>query len=376
MKKQFFTPAVRRAIQALAPLAAGMAVLWLFSLSPQQTEKFYSRSIYPWLSQSLAILGNLFPISLAETLIVTGALFCLLMIVRWVFRMVSQKQRAKEIFGRGVYWGVSVCSWFFLAFSVLCGPNYHRMPLADSLGLPMVPVTAENLTALCTQLVQDANALRAQCIEDSQGHMALGDESYMQSSHDMHLTYQQMGEQFDFLSGSYPQPKYMAFSKVLSRLQLCGFFFPYTMEANINVDMPSFYIPSTMAHELSHVHGFMREDEANFLGYYVCMQSQRADFRYSGTMLALIHSMNALAVADPQAHQALCTQYSAGVRADLDAANAYWAAYDGASARVYDQVNDQYLKLNGQADGVQSYSRMVELMVSCHQAGWMQPVAS
>lgn len=44
--------------------------------------------------------------------------------------------------------------------------------------------------------------------------------------------------------------------------QLCGVYSPFTVEANYNGDMPDYNVPHTLCHELSHLKGFMREDEA------------------------------------------------------------------------------------------------------------------
>ena len=44
--------------------------------------------------------------------------------------------------------------------------------------------------------------------------------------------------------------------------------------------------------------------------------------------------------------------------------NEYWDQYEGKVAEVSNQVNDTYLKLNDQKDGVQSYGRVVDLMLA------------
>ncbi len=44
---------------------------------------------------------------------------------------------------------------------------------------------------------------------------------------------------------------------------------------------------------------------------------------------------------------------------DLQENNEYWDQYEGKVAEVSNQVNDTYLKLNDQKDGVQSYGRVV-----------------
>lgn len=41
----------------------------------------------------------------------------------------------------------------------------------------------------------------------------------------------------------------------MSRINYTGFFFPYTAEANVNVDSPLCMLPSTIAHELAHQRG-------------------------------------------------------------------------------------------------------------------------
>ena len=89
----------------------------------------------------------------------------------------------------------------------------------------------------------------------------------------------------------------------MSYLDITGVFFAYTFEANVNVDVPDYSIPATMGHELSHLRGYMREDEANFLGYLCCRESSHPDLRYSAAMLAFTHATNQLFRQDPEAAQ-------------------------------------------------------------------------
>ena len=117
-------------------------------------------------------------------------------------------------------------------------------------------------------------------------------------------------------------------------LQITGIFTPYTFEANINIAAPDYNIPATMCHELAHSRGFMREDEANFIGYLACRESDSAEFQYSGTMLALVHSINRLYDADYDAFLEVNALMSEGVRLDFADNNAYWARYEGPVAEV------------------------------------------
>ena len=140
------------------------------------------------------------------------------------------------------------------------------------------------------------------------------------------------------------------------------------METNINVDVPDYSIPSTIMHELSHSYGFMREDEANFISFLGCIQSESLEFQYSGYMHALIHAGNKLAGIDMDLYTELNKTYDPGVRLDLNANSDYWDQFeDTVIQEVSNVVNDTYLKANNQSDGVASYGRMVDLLLAWYR---------
>ena len=85
-------------------------------------------------------------------------------------------------------------------------------------------------------------------------------------------------------------------------------------------------------------------------------------------MLALVHSMNSLYSVDQDAFFALAQQYSPGVAMDFQYNNLYWQQFEGAVAVVSSKVNDSYLKANFQSDGVQSYGRMVDLLLADYRS--------
>ena len=128
--------------------------------------------------------------------------------------------------------------------------------------------------------------------------------------------------------------------------------------------MTAYNIPFTLCHELSHLRGFMQEQEANFIAFLACTESDRIEFQYSGYLSGWVYCMNTLYEASYESWQEVRAQLCAEAEPDLKANNAFWASYDGKVAEVANQVNDTYLKINGQEDGVQSYDRMVDLIVA------------
>jgi hypothetical protein len=86
-------------------------------------------------------------------------------------------------------------------------------------------------------------------------------------------------------------------------------------------------------------------------------------------MLAVIYAMNELHKADPEAAAALGRNYSGAVRRDLLFLNEYWKQFEGRAERISSDINDAYLKSNRQKKGINSYARMVELLLAEQRAG-------
>lgn len=60
---------------------------------------------------------------------------------------------------------------------------------------------------------------------------------------------------------------------------------------------------------------------------------------------------------------ALRETYSEGLSRDMAHYADFWRMYEGKTNEVADRVNDTYLKANRQEDGIQSYGRMVDLLL-------------
>ena len=217
--------------------------------------------------------------------------------------------------------------------------------------------TVEELTSYCTMITEEVNHLSDQVNRELlKNQEQLGDKAAQ--------AMEQLGKTYVGLSGYYPRPKPVLLSEILSYQQLTGVYSPFTVEANYNADMTAYNIPFTMCHELSHLRGFMREDEANYIAYLACSQSDALEFQYSGALMAWIYSTNLLWEYAPDIYEELQESLRLEVRKDLKENTAFWDRYDGAVAKVAGKVNDTYLKANKQTDGVESYDRMVDLLMA------------
>ncbi len=305
---------------------------------------WYAHQIYPILVGTLGRFSGFFPISLVELglyLLSAGVAVFIIRNYRQPLRVISR------VF--------CICAVLLFFYTVNCGINYFAAPFSAYAGIQTDLYTKEELKELCRYLVEQVNA------NVSEAHYTEHREEWKQEGVD---AMKHVGEEFSCLGGFYPVPKELMVSYILSVQQLCGVYSPFTIEANFNGDMPDYNIPHTICHELSHLKGFMREDEANFIGYLACIGSRHPAFRYSGYLTGWVYAGNALAKADFESFMELRSFLDDRAIQDMEENNAFWDRYEGEIAEAANHVNDTYLKINQQEDGVKSYGRMVDLMLA------------
>ena len=305
---------------------------------------WYAHHIYPALVGTIGRFFGIFPFSVVEFLLYI-LIVGVMAYFAWNFR------HPLKIAGRTVL----IVGCLFFLYTVNCGINYYAAAFSDYAGVETGTYTKEELRELCAFLVERVNETVTEAhYKENRGEWRQEGVAAMARA----------SEEFPCLAGFYPQPKEVACSYILSVQQLCGIYAPFTIEANFNGDMPDYNVPHTICHELSHLKGFMREDEANFIGYLACISSDNQAFRYSGYLTGWVYAGNALAGADPEAYRELRGKLDARAEVDLQANNAFWDRYEGRVAEAANQWNDTYLKMNDQSDGVRSYGRVVDLMLA------------
>lgn len=321
--------------------------------------QWYSEHIYPWIVSLIGRFFGIFPFSVAEFLLYAGILLLVGSLVRIIYRLIKKKADKKE--GLRYLRRLGIIALILAAlYMINCGINYHRNSFAESIGLKADTYTVDELKGVCMDLTERVNTYAGQVERDADGVMVLSGNEREEAAAAM----ERLGEKWDVLADYYPKPKPLAFSAFLSVQNLTGIYSPFTVEANYNQDMTPYNIPFTACHELSHLRGFMQEEEANFIAWLACKDAPEAELQYSGNMLAWIHCMNVLYEEDRAAWSEIREILSEEADVDLRANSEFWDKWDGAVAEVSEQINDNYLKANGQKDGVQSYGRMADLVVA------------
>ena len=321
--------------------------------------QWYSVTIYPLLVGTLGRFSGLLGFSLVEVLlyIVVAAVSGLL--IRLVVRIGRKKAGKKDVAGfvSGIFC-FGAC--LLLVYTLNCGINYHRTSFEESIGLKAQDYTVGQLAQVCIVLTEELNNLAPSVARGEDGAMILTGSTEAESVEVM----KHIAADFSPLQGYYPEPKGLIIPQILSVQSITGVYSPFTIEANYNDDITAYNIPFTACHELSHLRGFMREEEANFIAWLACRASDNTEFQYSGSLRGWISCMNALYRANYEVWAAIRVQLNPLVEYDLAANRAYWDKYEGKIAQTAEKINDGYLKANGQTDGIKSYGRMADLIVA------------
>ncbi|MBR4344657.1 MAG: DUF3810 domain-containing protein [Lachnospiraceae bacterium] len=341
----------------------GLLCLILAKSSSDIAEYVFARGIYRVYGFIMSVIDGFLPFSVAEWLLIFFALGVAAYPVISIIRIIRSKEKLYTVLDsiRFLFIAVGIV---FIWFMIGAGTNYYRYEFTKFSGLEIRKSTVDELYDLCEELIEKTNAAR-DALNIEEGQTFVSAMSNRERSEECRKAMSKLAEEYDILSGFYPYAKPVIFSRVMSEFNITGVYFPWTVESNINVDIPDYSLAYTTCHELSHLRGFMREDEANYIGYLACVNSDSPELRYSGYMLALVHTGNQLYAADKDRYYELNAKYSEGVLLDYRENSKYWAEFkDTALSNAGEKMNNTYLKMNSVEDGTKSYGRMVDLLLA------------
>jgi hypothetical protein len=156
-------------------------------------------------------------------------------------------------------------------------------------------------------------------------------------------------------------------SFALSRLQISGYYFPWSGEAQIDADMPRSLWPRVAAHEKAHQRGFARENEATVIGLISCLESPDPTVFYGGALGLFVGFDRELSHVDSEARARIWTALPSPVAETLRVESAFFKAHEGVAGKVSEKVNDTYLKAQGVRSGVGSYAETTRLLLQAAQ---------
>ena len=311
---------------------------------------YYAENVYPILQNTLGRFVGFFPFSLSE------AIICLIPIILLI-DIIRQRKRIRVFFAHVLL----IFTLVLALYSANCGVNYYRKTFMETENIPLMSSSelSEN-----TELIEAFAKFAVDGIIKTQGSTYYHGLKLETQAMDSMIN---LGKTYSSLSGFYPKPKPIFFSRFFTQMEVTGIYSPLFIEANYNQEIPEFHLPYTVCHELSHLKSFMDEGEANFIGWMACLNSDDQSFNRSAYMFAWIYGGNALKKESPEKYSELRAQIPEEAITEFRENNAFWEQYRTKAADVQDKVNDAYLKSNGQKEGVKSYDKVLLMMLSWFQ---------
>ncbi len=314
------------------------------------------RPAHRWLS---AQTGQV-PFSVAELLIALLVVFLLVYLVSQLVNLFRKPKFFLRLY-RTLMTLVTLPLAIYAGFCLLWGIYYYGDDFMAQSGLEGAPISVEQLERVTAYFADLANEYSSRVPRDGSGVCAVDRGAILDRSP---VLYRAVEADFPCLEGPELRAKGVLCSRVMSYVDFTGFFFPFTAEANVNLDFPPALFASTVAHELAHQRGVAKEQEANFVAVLACLEDGDPAYVYSAALLAYTHLGNALRQADPEAWARIYGGLNEAVRADFAADRAYWKQFETPVQSVSNTVYEGFLHSYNQSLGLKSYGACVDLLVN------------
>ena len=333
---------------------------------------WYAENLFPVFGEFFGRITSLVGFSVGEIMIAAGIVFIPVSIIAFIVFLILKKNKRKKVckvFALVYAW--IICFIFttetFGAFSL-----YHCSSFAEKNGISQNKHTNQQLINLADMLIEKANQSATGTKRNEKGEFVLtADPSEAVE------VMQGLGKIYPQFSGYYPKPKAIKASYFMSQQYLMGIYFPFSAEANYNRLMYPMNIPETVCHELAHTKGIILEDEANFVSYLACINSDKPDFVYSAYVHAMRFALSKVRQAcGEDTYHLLYSKISPEVYADLLGNYDYWQSIQNDDtaildskkvAEVSEKATNASLKMNGVQDGTKSYGRMIDLLLNYYE---------
>ncbi len=249
---------------------------------------FYDDHIFRFISEPYCRLTGLFRFSVGEILIPIAILiFMTAAVVLILLPFLRKKKKFKKFANVCLKSTLTFILTVILIMTLNCNILYQTSHL-DFGGNRGKKYSIEQIEILRNYIVENCNELSEKVERDKNGNVIYNGDV----SQDVKEALLGISGEFPRMKGYYPNAKPILGSYFMYQSGIIGVYFPFSMEANYNTYTSTTYMPNVIAHELSHLKGYIYEDEANFMSYIACTESSNNMLKYSGYLSVLNYINN------------------------------------------------------------------------------------
>lgn len=214
----------------------------------------------------------------------------LLFLIIYIIRCFNNKRRSESLYAILVS-----ANFFYFTYQIFWGMLYFQEPLINK--LPKSEITLDKRKKLALKYLEKCKISRELITEDKNGIFTIKNWNSIEEE----ILIQQKNIPKKIITSNSTEIhsfKPSLFGNLMSFSGIMGYYNPFTAEAQYNAYLPSTYLPFTLAHESAHQLGFAREQEANFIGYLIGVNSENIELRYSVEFFTLKSLLNSLILED------------------------------------------------------------------------------
>lgn len=343
-----------------------LAIIILFVLGYCKQNSYFcefvfSRGISRYILSGISTLTSLLSFSITEWFYFFGIIAIIVYFIKIIVLIVKKDWKTVV---KLIYNIVSIVLILLILLNILFTCSYNRYPLTKELELEEVSPNIKLSFDTAMYYIESANKLAKKFPRSIEGEV-YSPYTFNELSEMILNEYEKMNG--DYFSKTLARPKNMVFSNIMSYLGLTGIYFPYFAEVNINTSIPNYQIPITIAHELAHSKGIMRENEANDMAYYILLNSENDYLRYCGlTVAARIMLNECYSNEEMKYYDIASAAIDENLMKEYNAAYYHWKSYDSFVDEIVEEINDRYLKSSGISNGVKSYSQTGEFLMQIY----------
>lgn len=333
-------------------------ILQFLPLLSTEVEIYYSNGLYPILASINRLLFGFFPFSVGDVLY----FLIVLVVIRWFWK---KRGTWKIEWKNNLLRMVSALSLFYFFFHFLWGFNYYREPLFEKMNIKKEYSEAE-LLHFTEKLIAKTNEVHMKLTKNDSLKVVYPYSK--EETFTMNLNgYQNLSKKYSFFTYANLSLKNSLFSLPLTYMGFGGYLNPFTNEAQINGLMPIYNLPFTSCHEMAHQMGYASESECNFISFLATTKNDNLYHKYSGYSYALRYCLGLLSYQNEKIFKATLQKVHPGILKNYQESEAFWYQYQTPIETGFKVFYDNFLKINQQKDGLDSYSKFVDLMVNYYQ---------
>jgi hypothetical protein len=226
--------------------------------------------------------------------------------------------------------------------------------------------TDAELLAFTKKLIIKTNEIQFQITKNDSAKIVF---PYSQNeAFNMNLNgYNNLAKEHSYFKYEILSVKKSLFSLPLTYMGFGGYLNPFTNEAQVNDLMPMYNFPLTSCHEMAHQIGFASESECNFIGVLASVKNENLYYQYSGYSFALRYCLGIWQVKNEKIFNQLKKTVHVGILKNYQESHDFWEQYDTFIDKGFHILYDNFLKTNNQKDGMESYSKFVDLMLNYYK---------